>query len=291
MKGKFNAKPLTDQEEANIQKQIADDPDTWEASDEELARAKPFAEVFPDLAESIRRSRGGGAASSCSSLPAYGAVGQGRRGWGSGAACSTFFFRQHQPHRCYRQEHAQRIGGEGLEAEALIDRLAAGDFFRIAAIQHVELDEGDADPAGRRLDAPERVGEEIRAETAAAKPPVAPDHRDIGGGNRAVPGSVSRVSRRNIAIIDRVGVQRIKADQIAARRHHDIKAYIAGLRQLVGGTAAFEAESGQQDFTLDAPTVTALALDTPGAALDFSVAQISRAAGAGISARRTVILP
>jgi uncharacterized protein (DUF4415 family) len=32
--------------------------DSPELTDEELATARPFAEVFPDLAESIRRSRG-----------------------------------------------------------------------------------------------------------------------------------------------------------------------------------------------------------------------------------------
>ncbi|RWP37670.1 BrnA antitoxin family protein [Mesorhizobium sp.] len=32
--------------------------DSPEATDEQIAQARPFAEVFPDLAESIRRSRG-----------------------------------------------------------------------------------------------------------------------------------------------------------------------------------------------------------------------------------------
>lgn len=49
---------LTDEEEAEIQRQIAADPDTWEATDEELAQARPFAEVFPELAASIRRKAG-----------------------------------------------------------------------------------------------------------------------------------------------------------------------------------------------------------------------------------------
>jgi uncharacterized protein (DUF4415 family) len=35
--------------------EVSDSP---EATDEELAQAKPFADVFPDLAESIRRGRG-----------------------------------------------------------------------------------------------------------------------------------------------------------------------------------------------------------------------------------------
>jgi len=53
-----NLPPLTDEEEAEIQRQIASDPDAPEATDEELAQAKPFKEVFPDLYESIQRSRG-----------------------------------------------------------------------------------------------------------------------------------------------------------------------------------------------------------------------------------------
>ncbi len=50
--------PLTDEEEAEIQREIAEDPDTLEATDEELAQARPFAEVFPELAASIRRNVG-----------------------------------------------------------------------------------------------------------------------------------------------------------------------------------------------------------------------------------------
>ena len=49
---------LTDEEEAEIQRQIASDPDAPEATDEELAQARPFAEAFPELAAAIRRSRG-----------------------------------------------------------------------------------------------------------------------------------------------------------------------------------------------------------------------------------------
>jgi uncharacterized protein (DUF4415 family) len=59
MSTKFSSKrPLTDQEEANIQSMIASDPDAPEATDEQIRQAKPFAEAFPDLAESIKRSRG-----------------------------------------------------------------------------------------------------------------------------------------------------------------------------------------------------------------------------------------
>ena len=51
-------KPNTDAEEDEIKRQIAGDPDDFEATDAELATAKPFAEVFPDLMESIKRGRG-----------------------------------------------------------------------------------------------------------------------------------------------------------------------------------------------------------------------------------------
>ena len=42
-------KPLTDEEEARIQAQIAADPDNPESTDDELVKAKPMAEVLPEL--------------------------------------------------------------------------------------------------------------------------------------------------------------------------------------------------------------------------------------------------
>ncbi|UGY10878.1 BrnA antitoxin family protein [Phyllobacterium pellucidum] len=53
-----NARPLTDREEAEIQRQIAADPDDSEATDEQLAQAKPFREALPELYASIQRARG-----------------------------------------------------------------------------------------------------------------------------------------------------------------------------------------------------------------------------------------
>jgi hypothetical protein len=59
MTAKFSSKrPLTDDEEAEIQKLIASDPDNPEMTDEQIAQAKSFAEAFPELMESIRRARG-----------------------------------------------------------------------------------------------------------------------------------------------------------------------------------------------------------------------------------------
>jgi len=51
-------RPLTDKQEVEIQQMIASDPDAPEATDEQIAQAKPFAEFFPDLAASIKRARG-----------------------------------------------------------------------------------------------------------------------------------------------------------------------------------------------------------------------------------------
>ncbi|WP_127110780.1 BrnA antitoxin family protein [Pararhodobacter zhoushanensis] len=49
-------KPLS---EARIQAMIASDPDAPEATEAQRAHAKPFAEVFPALAETMRKSAGG----------------------------------------------------------------------------------------------------------------------------------------------------------------------------------------------------------------------------------------
>ena len=51
-------KSMTHEEEAEIQAQIASDPDDEELTDEQLAQARPFAEVFPELAANVRRTAG-----------------------------------------------------------------------------------------------------------------------------------------------------------------------------------------------------------------------------------------
>ena len=47
-----------DADEAEIQRQIAANPDAAEASDAALTQARPFAVAFPELAQSIKRARG-----------------------------------------------------------------------------------------------------------------------------------------------------------------------------------------------------------------------------------------
>ncbi|MCZ8180103.1 MAG: BrnA antitoxin family protein [Rhizobium sp.] len=59
MSGRFSSKrPLTDEEEAEIQAMIASDPDNPEVTEEELKEFRPFREVFPDLTEAIDRKLG-----------------------------------------------------------------------------------------------------------------------------------------------------------------------------------------------------------------------------------------
>ena len=50
---------ISDAEEARIQKMIASDADSPELTDADMASAKPFAEAFPALAETMRRNVGG----------------------------------------------------------------------------------------------------------------------------------------------------------------------------------------------------------------------------------------
>lgn len=44
--------------EAEVQAMIASDPDAPEATDEQLAAARPFAEAHPSLAQTMRRAGG-----------------------------------------------------------------------------------------------------------------------------------------------------------------------------------------------------------------------------------------
>ncbi|WP_103174541.1 BrnA antitoxin family protein [Paracoccus sp. SY] len=45
--------------EDQIQRMIASDPDAPEATDEQIAQARPFTETFPALAEAMRKNVGG----------------------------------------------------------------------------------------------------------------------------------------------------------------------------------------------------------------------------------------
>ncbi len=59
MNRKMNAgSAISDAEEVAIQRGIALDPDNPEWTAEEFASARPFREVFPELAASIDRARG-----------------------------------------------------------------------------------------------------------------------------------------------------------------------------------------------------------------------------------------
>ncbi|SIR28059.1 Uncharacterized conserved protein, DUF4415 family [Rhizobium sp. RU20A] len=55
---RFSSKrPLTEEEEADVQRMIASDPDNPEVTEEQVAKARPFRDVFPDLAASIDREK------------------------------------------------------------------------------------------------------------------------------------------------------------------------------------------------------------------------------------------
>jgi len=62
-------KPVSDAEEARIQKLIAGDPDAPEATDAQMAEAKPFPDAFPSLAEQMRRHAGGRTRSANPTVP------------------------------------------------------------------------------------------------------------------------------------------------------------------------------------------------------------------------------
>lgn len=58
MPTKFSSKrPLTDEEEAEIQKMIAADPDNPELTNNQLRKGRPFRTAFPDLALSIDQQK------------------------------------------------------------------------------------------------------------------------------------------------------------------------------------------------------------------------------------------
>ncbi|WP_267425091.1 BrnA antitoxin family protein [Methylobacterium sp. GC_Met_2] len=55
---KLDLPPITDADESRIQAGIAGDPNNPEITAEQARAARPFAEAFPELAATLRRSRG-----------------------------------------------------------------------------------------------------------------------------------------------------------------------------------------------------------------------------------------
>jgi hypothetical protein len=56
--GKSPRIEISDAEEAEIQRIIASDPDAPEATEEQMAQARPFREVHPEIVAKLRRCRG-----------------------------------------------------------------------------------------------------------------------------------------------------------------------------------------------------------------------------------------
>jgi uncharacterized protein (DUF4415 family) len=52
------ARRLTDKQEAEIQKQIAENPDDGDLTEAQARKGRPFAQAFPELMESVKRARG-----------------------------------------------------------------------------------------------------------------------------------------------------------------------------------------------------------------------------------------
>ena len=50
---------ISDAQEERIQRMIAQDPDAPEATDADLAQARPFTEAFPELANTMRKKVAG----------------------------------------------------------------------------------------------------------------------------------------------------------------------------------------------------------------------------------------
>jgi uncharacterized protein (DUF4415 family) len=51
-------RPLTDEEKAEIQAMIVGDPDNPGITDAQIEQMRPFVDMFPALADSMKRSRG-----------------------------------------------------------------------------------------------------------------------------------------------------------------------------------------------------------------------------------------
>ncbi len=128
-----------------------------------------------------------------------------------------------------------RIGFEGYKAVALVEFLAASGQTGISIVKNIKHDYGDPQAFSGERDALQRIHEQITSIATSCISLINADHGNVCGWDRPMARTGSGIGLRQFLIVDRMGIDRIEADDLASCANHDIDAQIAGLGQFVRG--------------------------------------------------------
>ena len=82
-----------------------------------------------------------------------------------------------------REEQPGGVGWQGLKAIALIKRLSPSRALGIAAIEHIEKRDSDAEGVGSLVDAAQCIHQQVGPKARSAVTLIATDHGNEGGGD------------------------------------------------------------------------------------------------------------
>jgi hypothetical protein len=135
-----------------------------------------------------------------------------------------------------RKEHPQRRRRQRREAVACIEALAAFDLHGLPAIEHVEEDDGYAQGLGSSFDPDQAVDQQIASKALALKAMIDTDHRDEACRDLTMAGPCPGERRWQVAIIDQMGIDGVKTDDLAVERYHHAQPQIVRTGELFGGS-------------------------------------------------------
>jgi hypothetical protein len=136
-----------------------------------------------------------------------------------------------------RQKQSVRLSRERLEPVTHVQHSATLDLTWVPAIQDVEHHNSNPQVASCAPDALKRIDKQVTAIAFTLEAGIHTYHGDKGRRYLSVSRSRPAKAGRQIAIIDRMRVQRIIANKIAAHVCHNEDPQVAGLREFVGSLA------------------------------------------------------
>jgi hypothetical protein len=140
------------------------------------------------------------------------------------------------PYARHGQIHSQWRRRQRREPVARIEPPTAFNLRRVPAIEHIKQHDGYPQCLGRSLNLDQAVEQQVATETLPLIAAIDPDHRDEACRDLTMAGPCPGERRRQVAIIDRMGIEGVKTDDLAVERYHHAQPQIVRTGELVGGS-------------------------------------------------------
>lgn len=125
-------------------------------------------------------------------------------------------FCQKRSYGRHRQKQPKRIGSQRRKAIAEVQSLAPRNLRWVAAIEHIQHDDRNAEGLRRSGKAGQAIDQQITAIALPLNAAVDADHRYVGSGNAAVGRPCPREAARKFCVFDSMCIRCVEAHHIAS---------------------------------------------------------------------------